>query len=64
MIENAFLSTDGRFSHPSGSLPDECLFQRNKRGNEGFMMENDEIRERPRRTMEDLKAVRSTGTSS
>ena len=45
-------------------LPDEYLFQRNKRGNEGYMMENDEIRAKARRTMEDLKAFRSTGTSS
>ena len=45
-------------------LPDECLFLRNKRDNEGYMMENDEIRERPWRTLEDLKAFRSTGTSS
>ena len=28
------------------------------------MMDNDEIRAKPRRTMEDLKAFRSTGTSS
>ena len=45
-------------------LPDECLFQTNKRGKEGFMMENDEVRTKPRRSIEDLKAVRSTGMSS
>ena len=45
-------------------MPDECLFQRNKRVSEGYMMENDEIRAKARRTMEDLKAFRSTGTSS
>ncbi|XP_073257638.1 uncharacterized protein [Porites lutea] len=42
---------------------DECLFLRNKRGNEGYMMENDEIRAKARRTMEDLKAFRSTDLS-
>ena len=69
-----FLSTDGQFSHLSEYncedltvvahffLPDECLFQRNKMGKEGYMMENDEIRAKPRRNMEDLKAFRSTGT--
>ena len=45
-------------------LPDECLFQKNKKSNEGYRMENDEIRAKPRRSMEDLKAFRSTGTSS
>ena len=45
-------------------LPDECLFQWNKRGNEGFVMENDEIRLKRRRAMEDPSAFRSTGTSS
>ena len=84
MVENAFLSPAGRFSHLSEYnsedhvsyvlmavncllffiLPDECFFQRNKRGNEGYMMENDEIIAKPRGTMEDHKAFRSTGTSS
>ena len=45
-------------------LPDECLFLRNKRDNEGFMMENDKIRLKRRRAMEDPSAFRSTGTSS
>ena len=45
-------------------LPDECLFLRNKRNNEGFVMENDEIRLKRRRAMEDPSASRSTGTSS
>ena len=43
-------------------LPDECLFQRNEKGNEGYMMENDEIRAKPKRTTEDLMACRPTGT--
>ncbi|CAH3103692.1 unnamed protein product [Porites lobata] len=42
---------------------DECLFLRNKRNSEGFMMENNEIRLKRRRTMEDLKAFRSTDFS-
>ena len=45
-------------------LPDECLFLRNKRNNEGFVMENDEIRLKRRRAMEDPSAFRATGTSS
>ena len=45
-------------------FPDECLFLRNKRDNEGFVMENDEIRLKRRRAMEDPLAFRSTGTSS
>ena len=78
MIEKAFLSTDGWFSHLSEYncedltavcllffiLPDECLFQRNEKGNEGYMIENEEIRAKPRRTTEDLMACRPTGTSS
>ena len=84
MIENAFSSNDGRYSHLSEYicesrigilrsngrcllffiLPDECLFLRNKRDNNGFVMENDEIRLKRRRAMEDPSAFRSTGTSS
>ena len=45
-------------------LPDECLFLRNKRDNDGFVMENDEIRLKRRRAMEDPSAFRSTGASS
>ena len=33
-------------------------------GSERYIIENDEIRAKPRRSMEDLKAFRSTGTSS
>ena len=43
-------------------LPDECSFQGSKSGNEEYTMENDEIRAKLRRTMEDLMAFRSTGT--
>ena len=45
-------------------LPDECLFQKKKRDNEGYMIENDKIRAKPRRTLKDLKTFRSTSTSS
>ena len=44
-------------------LPDECSFLSNKRDNEGFVMENDEIRLKRRRAMEDPSAFGSTGTS-